>query len=164
MVGLRNVEDLMPSALSGECGSASASPPSRWTRDHSLRRADDGARPDHGRRHQRSDHQAQGGDPRDVGGDHARHGERVQDRRPDRHALPGEIQAVGTPDEIRGCDNPIVQQFIHGRAGSDPGGRVRAMSSGFGVRVWRVRSTPNSRLRTLNWISRRLNASDDDRA
>jgi phospholipid/cholesterol/gamma-HCH transport system ATP-binding protein len=28
----------------------------------------------------------------------------------------GEIQAVGTPDEIRGCDNPIVQQFIHGRA------------------------------------------------
>jgi len=28
----------------------------------------------------------------------------------------GEIQAVGTPDEIRGCDNPVVQQFIHGRA------------------------------------------------
>ena len=92
------------------------------------------------------------GDPRDVGGDHARHGERVQDRRPDRHALPGEIQAVGTPDEIRGCDNPIVQQFIHGRAvgpigwtceGDEFGVRVRSLES------W-VLPAPGSG--TLNWI------------
>jgi phospholipid/cholesterol/gamma-HCH transport system ATP-binding protein len=28
----------------------------------------------------------------------------------------GKLIATGTPDEIRGSDNPYVQQFIHGRA------------------------------------------------
>lgn len=28
----------------------------------------------------------------------------------------GEIIAVGTPDEIKNSDNPVIQQFIHGRA------------------------------------------------
>jgi phospholipid/cholesterol/gamma-HCH transport system ATP-binding protein len=28
----------------------------------------------------------------------------------------GRIEEVGTPEEIQNSDNPVIQQFIHGRA------------------------------------------------
>ena len=56
--------------------------------DPVFRRADDRARPDHGRCDQRPDRRVRARPRRDGGVDHPRHGQRAQDRRPDRDAAP----------------------------------------------------------------------------
>ena len=65
---------------------------------------------------------------RDRGLDHARHGERAQDRRPHRHALQGQdhLERPGRATSThRG--NPYVDQFIHGRAEGPIQMEVRAL-------------------------------------
>ena len=82
---------------------------------HSVRRADDRARPGHLGGDRRPDG-AHAGSRRHRPGRHPRHAQRLHVG--DRIAMlyEGTLRTVGTVDEIQATDDPVVRQFIEGRA------------------------------------------------
>ena len=118
-VGLRGIEHLMPHELSRRDEEAGRAGPGHRlpARDHPLRRAVDGHRPDPGGRDQRADPPAEARDARDLGGHHPRHG-RAPPR--SRTGWPCSTRAGSSPSARRtksgSRPNAVVQQFIHGRA------------------------------------------------
>ncbi len=100
------------------CRSASRWPaPSPSTGDHLLRRADDGPRPDHGRRHQRPDRQP-GPRPEDPTALTITHDMASARKIADRIAMlyAGRIIWQGPRAMIDVSSNAYVDQFVHGRA------------------------------------------------
>ena len=110
--------DLSPSELSGGMQKR-VGPGARHrgqARDHVLRRADDRARPDHGRGDRRSDRRLRAAAGQHGGGDHPRHGERPADRRPGGDAASaGGSSGRGRRPNCSTVGNPVVDQFTHGR-------------------------------------------------